>query len=336
MESLMATEASLSVEDRTELHFALGKAYDEIGRHADAFSHWQDGNALKRRAIAYDEAAAFRTMNRIEAVFSTEVVRRHENGGHPSAAPIFIVGMPRSGSTLIEQILASHPQVLGAGELKHFGRAVKWVQQISADHRPFPDLVLSLTQQQVHDLGERYLAALGRLPPSVVRVTDKMPMNFTFVGLIHLALPNAVIIHAYRDPVDTCLSCFSKLFADEQNYAYDLAELGRYYGHYRKMMSHWSRVLPSGRILDVRYEDVIADLEGQARRIVAHCGLEWDPRCLAFHQTVRPVRTASAVQVRQPLYNSSVARWHPYKDFLQPLLSELQSKSVSIKDTSSH
>ena len=142
-------------------------------------------------------------------------------------------------------------------------------------------------------------------------------------GLIHLALPNAAIIHTIRDPVDTCLSCFSKMFAEEQGHTYDLAELGRYYRHYQALMAHWHRVLPTGRILDVRYEDVVADLEGQARRIVAHCGLDWDPRCLAFHQTERPVLTASATQVRQPIYNSSIGRWRGYKEFLAPLLVEL-------------
>jgi hypothetical protein len=150
-----------------------------------------------------------------------------------------------------------------------------------------------------------------------------MPGNFIHAGLIHLALPNAVIIHAVRDPVDTCVSCFSKLFGEPQNHTYDLAELGRYYRGYQALMRHWHRVLPHGRILDVRYEDTVADLEGTARRIVAHCGLPWDPRCLEFHRTERPVRTASATQVRQPIYRSAVGRWRPYEPFLGPLLAEL-------------
>jgi hypothetical protein len=144
-----------------------------------------------------------------------------------------------------------------------------------------------------------------------------------FAGLIHLALPNAIIIHTIRDPVDTCLSCFSKLFTEGQNHTYDLAELGRYYRHYQALMAHWHRVLPPGRILDVRYEDVVADLEGQARRIIAHCGLNWDPRCLAFHQTERPVLTASAAQVRQPIYDNAIGRWRVHEPFLGPLLAEL-------------
>jgi hypothetical protein len=181
----------------------------------------------------------------------------------------------------------------------------------------------SPTDADIRDLGARYLAETTRLAPSATRITDKMPANFRFVGLIHLALPNATIIHAVRDPIDTCLSCFSKLFSAGQNHTYDLAELGRYYRGYQALMAHWHRVLPAGRILDVRYEDVVSDLEGQARRVIAHCGLDWDPRCLDFHRTERPVRTASATQVRQPIYNSSIGRWRMHEPFLGPLLTEL-------------
>jgi hypothetical protein len=173
------------------------------------------------------------------------------------------------------------------------------------------------------DLGTRYLAELKRLAPAAIHVTDKMPGNFIFAGLVHLALPNAAIIHTIRNPVDTCLSCFSKLFTEGQTHTYDLAELGRYYSHYQALMAHWHCVLPPCRILDVRYEDVVADLEGQARRIIAHCGLNWDSRCLAFHQTERPILTASAAQVRQPIYNSAVGRWRVHEEALRPLLAEL-------------
>ena len=151
-----------------------------------------------------------------------------------------------------------------------------------------------------------------------------MPANFAFAGFIHLALPNATIIHTVRDPVDTCISCFSKLFTEGNLQTYDLAELGRYYRHYQALMAHWHRVLPAGRILDVRYEDVVGDMEGQARRIIAYCRLDWDSRCLAFHHTERPVRTVSVKQVRQPIYNTAIGRWRVYEPFLGPLLAELQ------------
>ena len=159
-----------------------------------------------------------------------------------------------------------------------------------------------------------------------------MPSNFFFAGIIHLALPNARIIHTVRDPVDTCISCFSKLFTAEQSHTYDLAELGRYHRRYQALMAHWHRVLPEGRILDVRYEDVVADLEGQARRILAHCGLDWDPHCLQFHRTERPVRTASASQVRQPIYRSAIGRWRVYEPYLQPLLVELNRRDQANPD----
>jgi Sulfotransferase family len=162
----------------------------------------------------------------------------------------------------------------------------------------------------------------------IARITDKMPSNYYFAGLIHLALPNAKIIHTIRDPVDTCVSCFSKLFTAEQNHTYDLGELGRYYKRYERLMAHWRTVLPRGRILDVRYEDVVADLEGEARRIISYCDLSWDERCLSFHKTDRPVRTASATQVREPIYNTAIGRWRVYEDYLEPLLCELGKYTV--------
>ena len=175
-------------------------------------------------------------------------------------------------------------------------------------------------------IGARYCALVRKLAgkrgaAKAAYVTDKMPSNYYFAGLIHLALPNAKIIHSMRDPVDTCISCFSKLFSAEQNHTYDLGEIGRYYKRYEQLMAHWRRVLPEGRVLDVQYEDVVADLETQARRIIAHCGLPWDDRCLSFYQTDRPVRTASATQVRQPIYKSAVGRWRVYEEFLGPLLA---------------
>jgi tetratricopeptide (TPR) repeat protein len=324
LEKLAADSATLSVGDRIELRFALAKAYEDLGRHAEAFTQWLDGNALKRRQITYDEVAALGIFDRIRTAFTSELIRTRHDGGNLSPVPVFIVGMARSGTTLVEQILASHPHVFGAGELMCFSSAVQGIRTKSGGATTFPELVSGMAEEDFSDLGARYLAELERLAPGASRIIDKMPGNFMFAGLIHLALPNAIIIHTHRDPVDTCLSCFAKLFTAEQNYTYDLAELGRYYCHYQALMAHWHRVLPPGRILDVRYEDVVADLEGQARRIVAHCGLGWDPRCLAFHETERPVLTASAAQVRQPIYTTAIGRWRVYEPFLWPLLTELR------------
>jgi tetratricopeptide (TPR) repeat protein len=333
MERLARNSASLTIDDRIALHFALGKAYDETGRHAEAFHQWLEGNALKRQQITYNEAATLEVLDRVQSVFTSELIRRWQKIGHPSSVPVFIVGMPRSGTTLIEQILASHPRVFGGGELTHFRRAVKEMRQMPGGSTTFPELVSGMTGEYYRDLGARYVAEIERLAPGATHITDKLPNNFIYAGLIHLVLPNAVIVHVTRNPIDTCLSCFSKLFAYELNHTYDLGELGRYYQHYKSLMAHWHHVLPHGRILDVSYEDVVADLEGQARRIIAHCGLNWDSRCLAFHKTERPVRTASAMQVRQPIYNSAIGRGCVYTEFLAPLLTELDLVGNELNET---
>ena len=192
------------------------------------------------------------------------------------------------------------------------------------EHRRLLTLVSVVTADDLRELGANYLAKLERLAPGAARITDKMTGNFTLADIIHSALPNATIIHTVRDPIDTCLSCFSKLFVKgELSFTYDLAELGRYYRHYQELMAHWHRALPPGRILDVYYEDVVNDLERQARRIIAHCGLEWDARCIEFHKAERPVRTASATQVRQPIYKTGVGRWRVSEPAIAPLLREL-------------
>ena len=318
-------EAILSPTERMQLDFALGKAYADLKDHGRAFDYWRRGNERKRARIEYDESATAGTFERIKAVFTRALIAQKAGYGDSAQAPIFIVGMPRSGTTLVKQILASHPLVHGAGELRTFSDLANSLPEGAPTPVPYPEVVPGLDPAAIGQIGARYLATLARLAPGAKHVTDKMPSNFFFVGLIHLALPNACIIHTLRDPVATCVSCFSKLFTAEQNYTYDLADLGRYYRHYQALMAHWHRVLPQGRILDVRYEDVVGDLEGQARRILAHCGLGWNPNCLAFNATERPVRTASATQVRRPIYTSAVGRWRVYQESLGPLLAELGS-----------
>ncbi|MFZ0421627.1 MAG: sulfotransferase [Xanthobacteraceae bacterium] len=323
LEQLSQNAAQLSVDERVELYFALGKAYADTRQYAKAFGSWRDGNALRRQQIKYDEPAELAALARIRSTFTPDLFRARQNVGHPSAVPIFIVGMPRSGTTLVEQILASHPQVFGAGELTCFDAAIGDVRARLGSSVPFPEVVRSLSGSDFYELGVDYLARLERLYPAATHIVDKLPGNYRHAGLIHLALPNAVIIHTVRNAVDTCLSCFSKLFSGRMAYTSDLTELGRYYRNYLTLMAHWQSVLPADRILHVGYEDVVADLEGQARRIVGHCGLEWDPRCLSFHETDRPVRTSSLVQVRQPIHSSAIGRWQAYEPFLQPLITEL-------------
>ena len=322
METLAAETTAMTTTNRIDLHFALAKACVDTGQHERSFRHLLDGNKLKRAEVVYDEAASLRFFERIRHTFTPALMRDKTGVGDPSTVPIFILGMARSGTTLVEQILASHPSVFGAGELAAFNNTAMRLGKSNAVRQEYPEMVPHLNGAQLRSLGADYVATIQANAPTAKCVTDKLPANFLLLGLINLALPNARIIHTTRDPLDTCLSCFANLFA-AQAFTYDLGELGRYYRGYQGLMKHWHDVMPAGVILDVEYEQVVADLEGQARRIVAHCGLEWDPACLTFHQTQRPVTTVSAVQVRQPIYRSAVGRVKPYLHLLQPLIDAL-------------
>jgi tetratricopeptide (TPR) repeat protein len=286
----LSVSSDLPANKAPYIHFALAKALEDCGDFDGAFEHLRKGNTLKRSQIHYDEPAVARNFQRIAD-------ERFEGEGDPSMVPIFVLGMPRSGSTLVEQILASHPQIHGAGELP-----AAW------------------------DTARSYLAGLPVPPEGKIHIVDKLPENFLRIGLIRRILPNAKIIHTMRDPIDTCVSCYSKLITTGQQFSYDLGELGRYYRRYTELMTHWRSVLSPGAMLDIAYEDVVDDLEGQARRLIEYCGLPWDDRCLSFHKTVRPVKTASAVQVRQPLFRSSLQRWRKYETGLGPLLKELTAE----------
>jgi hypothetical protein len=257
-------------------------------------------------------------------VFNGSLLERFQGQGDPSLMPIFVVGMPRSGSTLIEQILAGHSQIHGAGELMDLEKAISTVLKARNPPVQYPECVPGLDGAALRRIGQAYLARLPVPAPGKVRIVDKLPGNFLNIGLIRLILPNARIIHTTRNPVDTCMSCYSKLFASGQTFSYDLGELGRYYRSYRELMTHWRSVLPPGSILDVAYEDVVDNLEGEARRLIDYCGLPWDDRCLSFHRTSRVVKTASAVQVRKPLFRSSLQRWRRHEAGLAPLLHELR------------
>ena len=324
MERLSAEMERLEVSDQIELHFAMGKALADVGECERSFQHYLAGNALKRSQIGYDEASVLGSLEFVRTGVTSVFLAKHRGAGEPSPVPTFIVGMPRSGTTLVEQILAAHSEVFAAGERNDLPAAIKARFQADSgpscilkhldEHRP----------EQWRELGAAYLAAIQATAPEARRITDKMPTNFQFVGLIHVALPSARIIHVRRNPIDTCLSCFSHLFDGEVSFTYDLGELGRYWKAYDRLMAHWHDILPADVMLDVEYEDLVRDFEPQARRIVAHCGLEWDPGCLTFHKTERPVATASWVQVRQPIYSHSVGRWRPNEAVLQPLLDALR------------
>jgi hypothetical protein len=325
MQELAKDVGSLDWQEQIPLHFAMAKMLSDNNDYKRSFDHLLDGNALKRNHTTYDEAATLGAMDNLRAVFTRKLMHANKDIGEPSRVPVFVLGMPRSGSTLVEQLLSSHPDVFGAGEIPDFVNAAVEVGGPNLEALHFSEDASGTFGKQLRQIGASYLERIGRAAPKATRIINKMPDNFRLVGLIHLALPNARIIHTCRDPVDTCLSCFSTLFAGNLPFTYDLEELGRYYRSYDALMAHWRDVLPPNVMLDIQYEDLVDDYEGQARHIVAHCGLDWDERCLNFHQTERPVRTASAVQVRQAIYKTSVGRWHQYESSLAPLLSTLGS-----------
>jgi tetratricopeptide (TPR) repeat protein len=315
MEALLAREG-ISVADRTTLHFGLGKAYLDLGDSAQAFRHYDEGNRLKRATFAYDSAAAELWMARIAEVFSPALLAAQAAAGARSHLPIFVVGMPRSGTTLVEQILASHPMVHGAGELRR-------LQVLIDEGLDFPGAVPALPPERLRAMGEAYLAHVTPMAAGKRHVVDKMPANFTRAGMIRLILPDARIIHCRRDPVDTCLSCYTKLFAGEQAFTYDQTELGRFHRAYQALTARWRETLPASHFLEVDYEAVVDDLEAQARRLLEFLGLPWSDSVLRFHETERPVRTASSNQVRQPIYRSSAGRWRKHAAELKPLLAAL-------------
>ena len=315
--------AELSENRRMSLNFALGKCYDDTRDYDRAFAHFMAGCNGKRAKLAYDPEHAARQFAGLMEIFDRAAIDRLRGAGDPSGAPVFVLGMPRSGTTLTEQIIASHPDVYGAGELHDLLRIAERNINGAAEPATFPENLRALDRQTLTAWGAEYVAGLRQRAPDAKRVTDKMPANYFAVGLIHLMLPNARIIHVSRNPVDTCLSCYTRLFNRKQEHTYDLAELGRYYVHYARLMRHWREVLPAGAFLDVRYEDIVADQEGQARKLIAYCGLDWNDACLDFHNTKRSIRTASVTQVRQPIYSSSVERWRHYRKHLGPLLDAL-------------
>lgn len=316
LEALLAEGERRRLFERIDTHFALGKAYLDIGDAPRAFHHFDSGNRQKRAKLSYDAQASADWMRRVAEVFTPELQSRLQGAGVPSALPVFVLGMPRSGTTLVEQILSSHPQVTGAGELSALRLVIE-------GHGEFPGSMTTFTREDATRLGHEYLARVSPLAQGGVRLIDKMPANFFYAGLIPLILPGARIVHCRRDPVDTCLSCYTKQFSGALSFTYDQAELGAFYRSYEGLMTHWRESMPTGRFIDVDYEHVVDDLEGEARRLVDFLGLEWDDACLSFHQNRRVVRTASVNQVREPIYRTSKGRWRKYAPQLGPLLAAL-------------
>jgi tetratricopeptide (TPR) repeat protein len=308
--------------DAAVLHFAAAQLLDRLGRYDEAFDQAAAGNAL-RQGTGYKPAAEALSIDRLINYFTRQRLAALPRATLRSDKPVFIVGMPRSGTSLVEQILASHPQVHGAGELDFIHRILLGTaDMLHANLGAYPACLDHLTTAQADGLAEVYLAPFIAMRPDAARITDKMPSNFVHLGLIALLFPQARIIHCHRDPMDTCLSCFVTQFNQGYEFTHDLKNLGHFYRLYARLMAHWKRVIDLP-ILDVSYEQMVANPEAQSRRMVEFVGLPWDDRCLNFHETKRPCVTSSVVQVRRPMYATSVGRWKFYAKHLEPLKAAL-------------
>jgi tetratricopeptide (TPR) repeat protein len=334
LQRLYGRRAALEAAGASTVSFAMGKVREDLGEYEAAFEAYTEGNRLRYAQRPFDEAEDEQRLAALLDSFTPELYAGEAAApaepGHAAAAsssatspsgagtgqrvPILVVGMPRSGTTLIEQALASHPEVFGAGELTTLRELASTLPAAAP-----PTSERSVWRNQLRALGREYLARAWKNGVREQYLIDKMPGNYWQLGLVPLMVPEVKIIHVRRDPLDTCLSCYSTAFTRGHDYAFDLGALGRRYLRYHRLMAHWRSVLPPGRILEVRYEDVVADLERESRRMLAHVGLPWHGACLNFHEHRRAVRTASVTQVRQPLYSSSIGRWQRFATQLEPL-----------------
>jgi len=312
--------ATLTDPQRSYMHFAAAKICADSAQYDQAFEHYSKGNSLK--------GVKFRTKHYQQQIdwqitlFNPEFISPRREWGLYDHTPIFVLGMPRSGTTLVEQILASHTSIYGAGELNDIPAIGKAAEKKTEGSAPYPLCLQKTSQINLLGFGIEYINRLKFLSKGTELVVNKHPLNFKHIGLIMLMFPNAKIIHTIRDPLDTCLSCFFQNFSKGQEYSFNLADLADFYNGYNKIMRHWKSIFP-GRIHDVHYEDIIADQEKSSRILLEFCGLPWEENCLGFHKTERDVATASKFQVRKPIYNTSVKRWKRYEKHLQPLIKRL-------------
>jgi len=312
-----------------QLHYALAKELEDIEDYPASFASLRQGATLKRSLMRYDVATDLGIIDRICQVYTADRFDGRVEG-FDNAEAIFVIGMPRTGTTLVERILGSHPDVCAAGELNEF--ALELTRQVSAlaagrtlSRSEFVDATARINFKA---LGQRYLERVRPYRDRRPVFIDKLPFNYLYAGLIHLALPGAKIVSVRRNPLDTCYAVYKQLFKDAYPFSYDLAELGKYYAAYDRLMRHWDAVMP-GVVLTVHYEDVVADVRGQAQRLLQHCALPWDERCVRFHENSRASTTASALQVRQPLYDTSIGRWRRYADQLEPLRLQLTAAGIA-------
>jgi tetratricopeptide (TPR) repeat protein len=305
-----------------QVNFALGRALEQRGKYGQAFARYAAGNVARRRSAPFDAAAFEQKCRRVAATFNGPFLDSRSGFGSADASPIFIVGLPRSGSTLVEQVLASHSCIEGTMELPHILRFVRELDHSQGGSDTYPESVGDLSFEQTVRLGTRFIEETRIYRSDRPRFIDKMPNNFSHIGLIQLILPNASIIDVRRYPMDACFSAYKQHFAQGQSFTYDLEDLGRYYRSYLELMDHWDRVLP-GKVFHLAYEDLVRDTEPWVRRLITHCGLEFEPACLKFHENKRAVRTASSEQVRVPMYDSSIGYWKNFASELEPLRRSL-------------
>ena len=319
-------DGAVAPADRWHLCFALGKAFEDLGGFDESFRYYEKGNGLKRSISKYRAETMTEDLELQTKVCDANLLSLREGRGCPQSDPIFIVGLPRAGSTLLEQILASHSQVDGTLELQNILALVRKLEGRTkeGDASRYPGILTTLSDADLTAFGERYLEETQFLRAGAPFFTDKMPNNFRHLGLIRMILPNAKIIDARRDAMDCCFSGFKQLFAEGQEFTYSLEDVGTYYRDYVTLMEHWDKVMP-GWILRIQHEDVVDDLEGQVRRLLDFCGLPFEESCVEFHRTERAIRTASSEQVRQPIYRSSLAQWRHYETHLDPLKQALGS-----------
>ncbi|MCG8433304.1 MAG: sulfotransferase [Gammaproteobacteria bacterium] len=311
----------LAVEAKLGVHFSLGKAYDDIGEYEKAFTHYKQGNDIKRATFQYDISQDQTAIANIMAHLNAEWLRLPHQG-NPSTAPIFIVSLPRSGSTLVEQILASHSQIKGLGEILEFqATLLEFSNRFNNTIATVEDYAREISRH-ANLLGSRYLERARYYAGDAKHFTDKTPRNFLHLGIILAALPNAKIIHCRRDAVATCFGCYRRLFDPGEPFLYSLTELGEYYLLYEKLMRHWHSIVP-GKILDVQYEQLVADPEAQIKEILEFCGLSWEDNCMDFYKTRRTVSTLSASQVREPIHKNAVEHWRHYEKYLASLKQAL-------------
>jgi Tfp pilus assembly protein PilF len=324
---LAAKRADLPIDAQIRVLFALGKALEDRGDFEAAFEAYASGNAMNRATIVYDVAADEARLAAVERVFNAALFERLGGRGLGAASdrPIIIVGMPRSGTTLVEQIISAHPDVHGAGELDMLQHLIGEATGIGGS--PFPDWATTMNEADLKLIGEAFLAGLPAGLPGQSRATLKRLENFEYLGILHLCLPNATLIHCRRDARDSSFSTFATLFLEKQDYSYTFEELARYWRAYDRLMGHWSRVLPIGRVLEVSYEGLVSDLESWTRRLLAHCRLDWDDACLRYYESKRPVRSASFAQVRQPIFTTSIGRWKPFARQLAPLFAAMRLRA---------